>query len=74
MNGNEPKTGEIGAVGEEAKELIKYDFLAFEDFACARHAAKAGVDLKTMIYRGLGDGVADQVKVHTLISQLSQYA
>ena len=63
MNGNETKTGGIGAAGEEAKELIKYDFLAFEDFAYARHAAKAGVNLKTIIYRRLGHGFADQIGV-----------
>lgn len=41
----------------------EHDFLAFEDFAYARHAAKAGVYLKTIIYRGLGHGFADQVGV-----------
>lgn len=41
----------------------EHDFLAFEDFAYARHAAKAGVNLKTIIYRGLGHGFADQVGV-----------
>jgi len=41
----------------------EHDFLAFEDFAYARHAAKAGVDLKTIIYRGLGHGFADQIGV-----------
>ena len=41
----------------------EHDFLAFEDFAYARHAAKAGVPLKTVIYRGLGHGFADQIGV-----------
>lgn len=41
----------------------EHDFLAFEDFAYARHAAKAGVHLKTIIYRGLGHGFADQIGV-----------
>lgn len=41
----------------------EHDFLAFEDFAYARHAAKAGVNLKTIIYRGLGHGFADQIGV-----------
>lgn len=41
----------------------EHDFLAFEDFAYARHATKAGVNLKTIIYRGLGHGFADQVGV-----------
>ena len=39
------------------------DFLAFEDFAYARHAAKAGVLLRTIVYRGLGHGFADQIGV-----------
>lgn len=37
----------------------EHDFLAFEDFAYARHAVKAGVQLKTIVYRGLGHGFAD---------------
>lgn len=41
----------------------EYDFLAFEDFAYARHAVKAGVKLKTIVYRGLGHGFADQIGV-----------
>lgn len=41
----------------------EHDFLVFEDFAYARHAAKAGVTLKTIIYRGLGHGFADQIGV-----------
>lgn len=41
----------------------EHDFLAFEDFAYARHAVKAGVPLKTIIYRGLGHGFADQIGV-----------
>ncbi|MCM1235452.1 MAG: alpha/beta hydrolase [Ruminococcus flavefaciens] len=41
----------------------EHDFLAFEDFAYARHAVKAGVELKTIVYRGLGHGFADQIGV-----------
>lgn len=41
----------------------EHDFLAFEDFAYARHAVKAGVKLKTIVYRGLGHGFADQIGV-----------
>ena len=41
----------------------EHDFLAFEDFAYARHAAKAGVLLRTIVYRGLGHGFADQIGV-----------
>lgn len=41
----------------------EHDFLVFEDFAYARHAAQAGVDLRTIIYRGLGHGFADQIGV-----------
>ena len=41
----------------------EHDFLVFEDFAYARHATKAGVNLKTIIYRGLGHGFADQIGV-----------
>lgn len=41
----------------------EHDFLAFEDFACARHAVKAGVRLKTIVCRGLGHGFADQIGV-----------
>lgn len=43
----------------------EHDFLAFEDFAYARHAAKAGVNLKTIIYRGLGNPVAVSGSGHT---------
>lgn len=41
----------------------EHDFLAFEDFAYARHAVQAGVQLKTIVYRGLGHGFADQIGV-----------
>lgn len=41
----------------------EHDFLAFEDFAYARTLTKAGAPLKTLIYRGLGHGFADQVGV-----------
>ena len=41
----------------------EHDFLAFEDFAYARHATKANIKLKTIIYRGLGHGFADQIGV-----------
>lgn len=41
----------------------EHDFLVFEDFAYARHAVKAGVQLKTIVYRGLGHGFADQIGV-----------
>lgn len=41
----------------------EHDFLAFEDFAYAQTAAKAGVKLKTIIYRGMGHGFADQIGV-----------
>ena len=41
----------------------EHDFLVFEDFAYARHAVKAGVKLKTIVYRGLGHGFADQIGV-----------
>lgn len=41
----------------------EHDFLAFEDFAYAQTLTKAGVPLKTLIYRGLGHGFADQVGV-----------
>lgn len=41
----------------------EHDFLAFEDFAYAQTAAKAGVRLRTIIYRGMGHGFADQIGV-----------
>lgn len=41
----------------------EHDFLVFEDFAYARHAVKAGVRLKTIVYRGLSHGFADQIGV-----------
>ena len=41
----------------------EHDFLVFEDFAYARHAVKAGIKLKTIVYRGLGHGFADQIGV-----------
>lgn len=41
----------------------EHDFLAFEDFAYARTLEKAGSKIKTIIYRGLGHGFADQIGV-----------
>jgi acetyl esterase len=41
----------------------EHDFLAFEDFAYAQTLAKAGRKIKTIIYRGLGHGFADQIGV-----------
>lgn len=41
----------------------EHDFLAFEDFAYARALKKAGTPLKTIIYRGLSHGFADQIGV-----------
>jgi acetyl esterase/lipase len=41
----------------------EHDMLVFEDFAYAKTATEAGVDLKTIIYRGLGHGFADQIGV-----------
>lgn len=41
----------------------EHDMLAFEDFAYARTAAKAGVPLKTVIYEGISHGFADQIGV-----------
>lgn len=41
----------------------EHDFLVFEDFAYAQHATRAGVKLKTIIYRGIGHGWADQIGV-----------
>lgn len=41
----------------------EHDFLAFEDIAYAHHAVKAGVRIKTIIYRGLSHGFADQIGV-----------
>ncbi|MGN0506909.1 MAG: alpha/beta hydrolase [Lachnospiraceae bacterium] len=41
----------------------EHDFLAFEDFAYARTLHKAGIPLKTVVYRGLGHGFADQIGV-----------
>lgn len=41
----------------------EHDFLVFEDFAYARHLTRAGVPLKTVVYRGLTHGFADQIGV-----------
>ncbi len=41
----------------------EHDMLAFEDFAYAQTATAAGMDLKTIIYRGLSHGFADQIGV-----------
>ena len=41
----------------------EHDFLVFEDFAYARTLQKAGTALKTVVYRGLGHGFADQIGV-----------
>lgn len=41
----------------------EHDFLVFEDFAYARTVEKAGRKIKTIIYRGIGHGFADQIGV-----------
>lgn len=41
----------------------EHDMLAFEDFAYAQTAVKAGVPLKTIIYEGINHGFADQIGV-----------
>ncbi len=41
----------------------EHDFLVFEDFAYAQTLQDAGRDIKTIIYRGMGHGFADQVGV-----------
>lgn len=41
----------------------EHDMLVFEDFAYARAACKAGVDLKTIVYRGISHGFADQIGI-----------
>lgn len=41
----------------------EHDMLVFEDIAYARTAQDAGVPLKTIIYRGMGHGFADQIGV-----------
>lgn len=41
----------------------EHDMLVFEDFAYARTAQKAGVQLKTIVYRGMSHGFADQIGV-----------
>lgn len=41
----------------------EHDFLVFENFAYARTLTKAGIPLKTVVYRGLGHGFADQIGV-----------
>ena len=41
----------------------EHDFLVFEDFAYAQTAVKAGVSIKTIVYRGMGHGFADQIGV-----------
>ncbi len=55
----------------------EHDFLAFEDFAYARHLTKAGVPLKTIVYRGLGHGFADQIGVmpqaEDLMGEIADY-
>lgn len=41
----------------------EHDFLTFENFAYAQTLTKAGIDLKTIIYRGMGHGFGDQIGV-----------
>lgn len=41
----------------------EHDFLVFEDFAYAQTLTGAGVPLKTVVYRGMGHGFADQIGV-----------
>lgn len=41
----------------------EHDMLVFEDFAYARAANKAKTELKTIVYRGIGHGFADQIGV-----------
>lgn len=41
----------------------EHDFLVFEDFAYAQTLVHAGRSLRTIVYRGLGHGFADQIGV-----------
>ncbi len=41
----------------------EHDFLVFEDFAYAKTLKAAGRSIKTILYRGMGHGFADQVGV-----------
>ena len=41
----------------------EHDMLAFEDFAYAKTATKAGAKIKTIIYEGMSHGFADQIGV-----------
>lgn len=41
----------------------EHDFLVFEDFAYAQTLVHAGRRLRTIVYRGLGHGFADQIGV-----------
>ena len=41
----------------------EHDMLVFEDIAYAKTAVSHGTDIKTIIYRGLGHGFADQIGV-----------
>ncbi len=50
----------------------EHDMLAFEDFAYAQTAAKAGVRLKTVIYEGLSHGFADQIGVQPQAEDVMQ--
>lgn len=47
----------------------EHDFLAFGDIAYACHAVKAGVRNKTIVYRGLSHGFADQSGVLQVIAE-----
>ena len=41
----------------------EHDMLVFEDFAYAKSATVKGAKIKTVVFRGLGHGFADQIGV-----------
>lgn len=58
-----PLLADFNGLPETMLIFGEHDFLVFEDFAYAQTAIKAGVNLKTIIYRGMGHGFADQIGV-----------
>lgn len=58
-----PALGEAAGLPPTMLVFGEFDFLAFDNFAYAKKLTAAGTPLKTVVYRGLSHGFADQIGV-----------
>lgn len=58
-----PIFGDLSLVPSTLLIFGEHDFLVFDNFAYAKCLTDAKADLKTVVYRGLGHGFADQIGI-----------